>query len=719
MMKTEPMGRIKTEAMDGGGGQAWNVEPVVTSPASFEEAGEIYDISPELAGIGGESQVYHATARSTGAACVARIATSMAMMSMIYDPVGRENRKKVVDFLRATTDFKKHHIMPLLASGTISIVNSDGAPLSYPIDIFPFCQDGNLGNAGKRFSLYELKDRVIPAINAALKAVHDSNLIHRDIKPENIYELYGEIVVSDFGTAVTSESGSSHTELARRTLGYSAPEINSRYAKQASDYFSFGCTLATLYNGKHPYEVVLDSESDYAFYELINEKGITMEYRKGDEALKGLIDALVRLTLPDRIGYEGVELWLSDEKAFHSKYGGLYNYKRPDKNGQWETPFSFEDVDYWDEASLAVAMLEKWTAAKRYLYRGQVLNFFSKNQTLQNRVDKIINEEPTAKNDDLGLACFLHYLVKGGNIFWCGREYKDLAEIATAIFKNEKAKEKAGAGFEAEVTNMLKSRYLSWKLKSNLQIEGISQDMKSAINSSLEGVLAVESVAEKYPKMAYYYTMFMWGKEPGLNLSGLSPDLVFSSLAGHPSEFYEKVAQMIDSDYGWAKIAAMGYSGHVMMTREKLGGNMLENIEKVYLMFESICAGKSAVRKHYYTTGPYSYLHWLKCNLSHYEFHSDDARNLQNRISGVAFSDQMQISDIQNSFRELDGYFSPDGDFQKMFQNDFLFACLGIKKGSGRQGEITAAHADAFFTELFFGKSVPAGFLRSLGMQEG
>jgi serine/threonine protein kinase len=149
----------------------------------------------------------------------------------------------------------------LLAVGIISIKDTDGMTFPYPIDIFPYCPEGDLGRSGKAFSFYELKNKIIPSLCSALKAILENNLIHRDIKLGNIYELNGETVVSDFGTAVfvedSSEDISYFTELARQTPGYGAREVTSRYAKKASDYFSLGCTLATLYNRKHPYETIL------------------------------------------------------------------------------------------------------------------------------------------------------------------------------------------------------------------------------------------------------------------------------------------------------------------------------------------------------------------------------------------------------------------------------------------------------------------------------
>jgi ribosomal protein L7/L12 len=78
----------------------------------------------------------------------------------------------------------------------------------------------------------------------------------------------------------------------------------------------------------------------------------------------------------------------------------------------------------------------------------------------------------------------------------------------------------------------------------------------------------------------------------------------------------------------------------------------------------------------------------------------------------------MSIEKIKEMFRELNGYFTAGGDFQKYFQSDFVIASMGLTKGKDRRGEITAVQADAFFIDSFFGKAVPAGFRKSLNLPQ-
>lgn len=89
-----------------------------------------------------------------------------------------------------------------------------------------------------------------------LAALHESGLIHRDVKPENLFRCHdGRGVLLDLGLALdpdrTRMTGPGRV---MGTLGYLAPEVLRGYgAQQASDWFSWAVSLATLLEGRQVY----------------------------------------------------------------------------------------------------------------------------------------------------------------------------------------------------------------------------------------------------------------------------------------------------------------------------------------------------------------------------------------------------------------------------------------------------------------------------------
>jgi len=94
-------------------------------------------------------------------------------------------------------------------------------------------------------------------------------------------------------------------------------------------------------------------------------------------------------------------------------------------------------------------------------------------------------------------------------------------------------------------------------------------------------------------------------------------------------------------------------------------------------------------------------LNWLKRNLSLYTFHSTDAQKMRKEIEGIIVrnnTSSMTLKEVQNDLTVYECIFV---NFHELFQDDFVLACLGLEKGLGRRGEITAVNVDAFFMKEF------------------
>lgn len=88
-------------------------------------------------------------------------------------------------------------------------------------------------------------------VAAALQYAHDKRLIHRDIKPENmLLDRQQQVVLSDFGIALMSQSSRSHTpqEIAG-TAAYMAPEQFQGNARRASDQYALAVVVYEWLSG--------------------------------------------------------------------------------------------------------------------------------------------------------------------------------------------------------------------------------------------------------------------------------------------------------------------------------------------------------------------------------------------------------------------------------------------------------------------------------------
>ena len=660
----------------------------------FEGKKDKYEIfANNRIGAGGESQVYLAKRVSDGEQVVAKIYDEYA-----DTPLSRRNRKTIVNFLSENSDYQKTHIMPLLDNGNILMESDDGADFSKPIDIIPFCKDGEL----KRCDYKMLREKVIPEILHGMNVLHKNNLVHRDIKPNNIYMLNGVVVIADFGTSGEISSNDNHgyigTQKKRGTVGYTAPEVWQGYAVVASDYYSLGCTIATLYKGEHVYQNLIKDKEDAKISKAINTMGLPLECSDAETDLQMLVDALVMNAETMRAGYDAVKSWIENPKSFVNEW----KHKQRQEDEIPPLGFNFEGKMCNDEAELTDAILKQWNAAKRYLYKGTIAGFFNqKNPTLADKTIGIVEGKETARNEDLGLAMFLHYLNTANKpkcpIYWNEKTYEKLSDISTAINNKE--------AVEQSITAMLKDKFLSWKFNNTHGT--INEDTINAIKEA-------EDITADYPQLGYY--TFMYRFLPENEKNNQTSDEIFKELTKISGDWYEKAQNILKNDKTFAYLLCRGHKMAVLEIKKSLTGKFISDdsvsdLTLLYKLFETVCEDKAVVREHFLYYGPQAYLYWFQQNLNLYSFNSKETKEIEKLIKNVKI-EKKSITDIFNSFLSLRQYLK---DFMPLLQNNYLLTYMGLRTLNNTEG-ITTNNTHAFFVRNFFGIKVPVGYLKSIGM---
>lgn len=106
--------------------------------------------------------------------------------------------------------------------------------------------DDSSSNAGYRQHCHTIA-KIALQVAQALAYAHERGVIHRDIKPSNlILDADGDVWVTDFGLAKTSDEGMTQTGDFLGTLRYMSPERFSGICDPQTDIYALGITLYEL-----------------------------------------------------------------------------------------------------------------------------------------------------------------------------------------------------------------------------------------------------------------------------------------------------------------------------------------------------------------------------------------------------------------------------------------------------------------------------------------
>jgi serine/threonine protein kinase len=151
-----------------------------------------------------------------------------------------------------------------------------------PFLVMDYAPNGSLRKrhaTGEKVPLATVVQHVIQ-IADALQYAHDKHIIHRDIKPDNVLlGSRGDLLLSDFGLAVISQTGRTNSQASHSTAGtpyYMAPEMFKGKPDKASDQYALGVMIYKWLSGTLPFSegnfIQLDYQHRYEPIPPLREK---------------------------------------------------------------------------------------------------------------------------------------------------------------------------------------------------------------------------------------------------------------------------------------------------------------------------------------------------------------------------------------------------------------------------------------------------------------
>ena len=430
--------RISTMPQHNSSNNARNSKCIIKNNCEFVgESGNKFIIKAnEIVNIdSGEAQIYGCYTREDSTKYVAKIINTPVAE---YSNDKKKTRKKVIEFLFKLSDEEKKHILPLVDYGTLNYNNID-----YYVDIYPFWEEGDISSQKGEIPYRELSNVIVPSINEALHIFHEAGFVHRDIKPDNIYKYKGNYVIGDFGiTCDLRDDGFATDKYKTGTLGYYAPELMSQAAIKASDYYSFGQTIWTLYYGEMMYANILriykkdskEEQRNQINYAMLNNTYYGLDEISEEESFfEILIRGLLQYDPSMRFDYDKVNRWLKNDKTL------IREVKKNNTSDDFSRPFKYKNTECWNCDDIYNFFLDDWERTKDILYSGGLKEFFfTEDFDIYVKIDKILKEYSTTQSEDndselktdIGVSKLFMLLNNGKTLVWMGREYKTLNDIS-------------------------------------------------------------------------------------------------------------------------------------------------------------------------------------------------------------------------------------------------------------------------------------------------
>ena len=663
----------------------------------------------------GESQIYGCTLENSTERYVARVLKSVTPRSKVDKLMQRE---KVIRFLLQNSRDPQTHILPLIDHGTV-----EQAGMTCFVEVYPFCEGGDLGSRKGTIPYRTLCEEVIPAVNKALRTFHQAGFVHRDVKPDNLYYYNGRVVLGDFGITceLVNDSFAIDTDKTG-TLGYYAPELMSQAAVKASDYYSFGQTLWTLYSGEMMYQNILrryrsegtETQRIQVNMAMLNNTYFGLEQiRQGEHAFEILIRGLLQYDVASRFNYEQVERWLDGDLSLAheiTKYHDMDTYP---------VYLLVDGVKCWNHEQLSECLKNNWEGAKELLYSGDLWSFFQHiNPMLCHEIDQITRVYSRAPKDrsisrdtmnDIGLARLLLRLTKGKKLVWGDVVYEHISDLASPPVPMANLRWRYGASEEGFLrSGLVADWYVQWQ-ENNAQkpddyvLKALTAAQEYVAEKSWDTCGIAVEVSRSIIRQVFGAMNGHSGFEDCKNVEELA-----SSLSARTEKVYGYMTDgLLRNPRFYGFLYAQGFADFADKLLRGTGSDM-EQMELLFSFLEQQTEGGADRKKlvdFYIKHGPHAYMLWFRDHLDLYQFNGQTAGALRSEIVNCRIGGETieQVRECYDSMREL------VARFKELFQNNLYKAYLGLTEGKERDG-VTSSHLFAYWHKSFLGHSVPIGF---------
>ena len=277
------------------------------------------------------------------------VAIKINRLNLFEDEVaGKRNRKMWLNEARLAGKLNHPFIVQIYEAGSTDEFN---------YIVMEYMNGGSLKQftaADKLLPVNRVIDILYKVCNA-LDFATKMGVLHRDIKPANVLlGADGEVKISDFGAAFSSESDLTQVDMIG-TLPFVAPEhFRKALPSQQNDIYAVGVMAYQLLTGRYPFTA--KSPADL-IYQKLNEEALSLESWRSDIP-QALRFAVHRAMHPDReLRYTSWNAFFDDLKAalpqMELQDDSRSDSTRFDSMRQMKFFAEFSDAEIWETVNIS------------------------------------------------------------------------------------------------------------------------------------------------------------------------------------------------------------------------------------------------------------------------------------------------------------------------------------------------------------------------------